>query len=124
MYYRPGPLVQAYYCYRIVKFSRFAQQSLYRWLPPRYNLRVPKENNFQMTTTIFTPDSTAIHAFLFNSDTHEVTVTFRYNLDKKYSFAVNQEATTVGAIQNLIEAADSKGKMLAELRKEGILVAI
>ena len=116
MYYRPGPLVQTYYCYNIVKLSRFG--------PPRlYNLRVPKENNFQMTTTVFTPDSTAVHAFLFDSDTQEVTVTFRYNLDKKYSFAVNQ-ATTVGAIQNLIEAADSKGKMLAELRKEGMLVAI
>ena len=122
MYYRPGPLVQAYYCYRIVKFPRFAQQRLYRWLPPRYNLGVKQTT--AMTTTVFTPDSTAVHAFLFDSDTQEVTVTFRYNLDKKYSFAVNTEATTVGAIQNLIEAADSKGKMLAELRKEGMLVAI
>ena len=121
MYYRPGPLVQTYYCYRIVKFSRFAQQRVYRSLPPRYNLGVKQTT--AMTTTVFTPDSTAIHAFLFDSDTQEVTVTFRYNLDKKYSFAVNQ-ATTVGAIQNLIEAADSKGKMLAELRKEGMLVAI
>ena len=77
-----------------------------------------------MTTTIFTPDSTATHAFLFNDDTQEVTVTFRYNLDKKYSFAVNTEATTISAIQNLIEAADSKGKMLSSLRKEGMLVAI
>ena len=124
MYYRPGPIVRLYYCYRIVKLPESGPARLYRSLPPRYNLRVPKENNFQkMTTTVFTPDSTAIHAFLFNSDTREVTVTFRYNLDKKYSFAVNQ-ATTIGAIQNLIEAADSKGKMLAELRKEGMLVAI
>ena len=123
MYYRPGPIVRLYYCYRIVKFSRFAQQRLYRWLPPRYNLGV-KQTTPTMTTTVFTPDSTAVHAFLFDSDTQEVTVTFRYNLDRKYSFAVNTEATTVGAIQNLIEAADSKGKMLAELRKEGMLVAI
>ena len=36
MYYRPGPLVQTYYCYNIVKLSRFG--------PPRpYNLEVPKE---------------------------------------------------------------------------------
>ena len=36
MYYRPGPLVQAYYCYDIVKLKRFG--------PPRpYNLEVPKE---------------------------------------------------------------------------------
>ena len=122
MYHRPGPLVHPYYCYNIVKLSRFAQQRLYRSLPPRYNLGVKQTT--AMTTTIFTPDSTAVHAFLFDSDTQEVTVTFRYNLDKKYSFAVNTEATTVGAIQNLIEAADSKGKMLAELRKEGMLVAI
>ena len=121
MYYRPGPLVQAYYCYRIVKLPESGPDRVYRSLPPRYNLGVKQTT--AMTTTVFTPDSTAIHAFLFNSDTQEVTVTFRYNLDKKYSFAVNQ-ATTVGAIQNLIEAADSKGKMLAELRKEGMLVAI
>ncbi len=123
MYYRPGPPVRLYYCYNIVKLPRFAQQRLYRSLPPRYNLGV-KQTTPAMTTTIFTPDSTAIHAFLFNDDTQEVTVTFRYNLDKKYSFAVNTEATTVNAIQNLMEAADSKGKMLAELRKEGMLVAI
>jgi len=77
-----------------------------------------------MTTTVFTPDSTAIHAFLFDSDTQEVTVTFRYNLDRKYSFAVNTEATSVGAVQALIEAADSKGRALAELRKRGDLVAV
>jgi hypothetical protein len=73
-------------------------------------------------TTLLTPDSSATHKFVFSEDT--VTVTFTYNLEKDYSFAVNTEATTVNAIQNLIEAADSKGKMLAELRKEGMLVAI
>ena len=38
MYYRPGPLVQAYYCYNIVKLSRFGPQVV-------YNLRVSKELN-------------------------------------------------------------------------------
>ena len=122
MYYRPGPIVRSYYCYNIVKLSRFAQQRLYRSLPPRYNLGVKQTT--AMTTTIFTPDSTAIHAFLFDSDTQEVTVTFRYNLDKKYSFSVNTEATTVSAVQAIIEDAESKGKALAELRKRGDLVAV
>jgi len=107
----------------MLRFRRFAQQRLYRSLPPRYNLGV-KETTPTMTTTIFTPDSTAIHAFSFNDDTQEVTVTFRYNLDKKYSFAVNTEATTVSAVQALIEEAESKGKALAELRKRGDLVAV
>jgi len=120
MYHRPGPIVRSYYCYNIVKLSRFAQQRLYRSLPPRYNLGV-KETTPTMTT-LLTPDSSATHKFVFSEDT--VTVTFTYNLEKDYSFAVNTEATTVSAIQNLIEAADSKGKMLAELRKEGMLLAI
>ena len=73
-------------------------------------------------TTLLTPASSATHKFVFSEDT--VQVTFNYNLEKDYSFAVNQEATTVSAVKALIEAADSKGKMLAELRKEGMLVAI
>jgi hypothetical protein len=104
----------------MLRFSRFAQQRLYRWLPRLYTKGV-KETTPTMTT-LLTPDSSATHKFVFSEDT--VTVTFTYNLEKDYSFAVNQEATTVSAIQNLIEAADSKGKMLAELRKEGMLVAI
>ena len=122
MYYRPGPLVQAYYCYRIVKLPESGPDRVYRSLPPRYNLGVKQTT--AMTTTVFTPDSTAVHAFLFDSDTQEVTVTFRYNLDKKYSFAVNQEATTVNAVQALLEDAESKGRALAELRKRGDLVAV
>ena len=41
MYYWPGPLVRLYYCYNIVKLSRFRPLVV-------YNLRVPKE------TTMFT----------------------------------------------------------------------
>ena len=55
-------------------------------------------------TTLLTPASSATHKFVFSEDT--VTVTFNYNLEKDYSFAVNTEATTVNAIKNLIEAAD------------------
>ena len=43
MYYRPGPLVQAYYCYEIVKLPESGPARLYRWLPPRYNLGVRKQ---------------------------------------------------------------------------------
>jgi hypothetical protein len=73
-------------------------------------------------TTLLTPDSSATHKFVFSEDT--VTVTFTYNLEKDYSFAVNTEATTVSAVQALIENAESKGKALAELRKRGDLVAV
>ncbi len=73
-------------------------------------------------TTLLTPASSATHKFVFSEDT--VTVTFTYNLEKDYSFAVNTEATTVNAVQALIEAAESKGKVLAELRKRGDLVAV
>ena len=73
-------------------------------------------------TTLLTPDSSATHKFVFSEDT--VTVTFTYNLEKDYSFAVNTEATTVDSIKSVIEAAESKGKALAELRKRGDLVAV
>ena len=104
----------------MLRFSRFAQQRLYRSLPPRYNLGV-KETTPTMTT-LLTPDSSATHKFVFSEDT--VTVTFTYNLEKDYSFLVNPDTATIDSIKSVIEAAESKGKALAELRKRGDLVAV
>jgi molybdate-binding protein len=75
-----------------------------------------------MTSELLTPESSAIHKFVFSDDT--VTVTFTYNLEKEYSFVVNTETTTMDSIRALIEAAESKGKALAQLRKFNELIAI
>ena len=75
-----------------------------------------------MTSELLTPESSAIHKFVFSDDT--VTVTFTYNLDKEYSFAVNTDTATMSSIKSVIEAAESKGKALAQLRKYNDLIAI
>jgi hypothetical protein len=75
-----------------------------------------------MTSELLTPQSSAVHKFVFNDDT--VTVTFTYNLDKEYSFLVNPDTATIDSIKAVIEAAESKGKALAQLRKFNELIAI
>jgi len=75
-----------------------------------------------MTSELLTPQSSAVHKFVFSEDT--VTVTFTYNLDKEYSFLVNPDTATIDSIKSVIEAAESKGKALAQLRKFNELIAI
>jgi len=75
-----------------------------------------------MTSELLTPQSSAVHKFVFNDDT--VTVTFTYNPDKEYSFLVNPDTATIDSIKAVIEAAESKGKALAQLRKFNELIAI
>ena len=75
-----------------------------------------------MTSELLTPQSSAVHKFVFSDDT--VTVTFTYNLDKEYSFLVNPDTATIDSIKSVIEAAESKGKALAQLRKFNELIAI
>jgi hypothetical protein len=75
-----------------------------------------------MTSELLTPQSSAVHKFVFSDDT--VTVTFTYNLNKEYSFLVNPDTATIDSIKAVIEAAESKGKALAQLRKFNELIAI
>jgi hypothetical protein len=75
-----------------------------------------------MTSELLTPQSSAVHKFVFSDDT--VTVTFTYNLDKEYSFLVNPDTATIDSIKSVIENAESKGKALAQLRKFNELIAI
>ena len=72
--------------------------------------------------TLLTPESSSIHKFVFDED--KVSVTFTYNLDKSYTFVVNQETTTVNSVRALIEIAGSKGKALAELRRHKDLIPV
>ena len=53
MYYRPGPLVRLYYCYNIVKLSRFRPAVV-------YNLRVPKETTPMKVLTLAATISSAL----------------------------------------------------------------
>ena len=65
-------------------------------------------------------NSSAIAKISFNSETSEVGVAYTYKPDKFYIFKCDD----VVSVQDQIKTADSVGKFISDLKKDGTLVAI
>lgn len=65
-------------------------------------------------------NSSAIAKISFNSEDNEVGVAYTYKPDKFYIFKCDD----VVSVQDQIKNADSVGKFISELKKDGTLVAI
>ena len=65
-------------------------------------------------------NSSAISNFSFNYSTNRVGVVFRYNPEKCYLF----DCADIVAAEERLMGAESVGKMVAEMRKDGTLTSI
>ena len=65
-------------------------------------------------------NSSAIAKISFNSETSEVGVAYTYKPDKFYIFKCDD----VVSVQDQIKTADSVGKFISDLKKDGTLVAV
>jgi len=65
-------------------------------------------------------NSSAIAKISFNSETSEVGVAYTYKPDKFYVFKCDD----LVSVQDQIKVADSVGKLISDLKKDGTLVAI
>ena len=65
-------------------------------------------------------NSSAIAKISFNSEDNEVGVAYTYKPDKFYIFKCDD----VVSVQDQIKTADSVGKFISELKKDGTLVAV
>jgi hypothetical protein len=64
--------------------------------------------------------SSAIAKISFNQETNEVGVAYTYKPDKFYIFKCDD----VVSVQDQIKTAESVGKFISELKKNGTLVAV
>ena len=64
--------------------------------------------------------SGAIAKLSFNTETSEVGVAYTYKPDKFYVFKCDD----LVSVQDQIKVADSVGKLISDLKKDGTLVAI
>jgi hypothetical protein len=65
-------------------------------------------------------NSSAIAKISFNSEDNEVSVAYTYKPDKFYVFKCDD----LVSVQDQIKVADSVGKLISDLKKDGTLVAI
>ena len=65
-------------------------------------------------------NSSAIAKISFNSEDNEVGVAYTYKPDKFYVFKCDD----LVSVQDQIKVADSVGKLISDLKKDGTLVAI
>jgi hypothetical protein len=65
-------------------------------------------------------NSSAIAKISFNSEDSEVGIAYTYKPEKFYIFRCDD----VVSVQEQIKSADSVGKLISELKKEGTLVSI
>ena len=65
-------------------------------------------------------NSSAIAKISFNSEDNEVGVAYTYKPDKFYVFKCDD----LVSVQDQIKSADSVGKLISDLKKDGTLVAI
>ena len=65
-------------------------------------------------------NSSAIAKISFNSEDNEVGVAYTYKPDKFYVFKCDD----LVSVQDQIKVADSVGKLISDLKKDGTLVSI
>jgi hypothetical protein len=65
-------------------------------------------------------NSSAIAKISFNSEDNEVGVAYTYKPDKFYVFKCDD----LVSVQDQIKVADSVGKLISDLKKDGTLVAV
>jgi len=68
--------------------------------------------------------SSAIAKLSFNQETSEVGVAYTYKPDKFYIFKCNSIEGFKGKLRNTFDAGESIGKMISQMKKDGVLMSV
>jgi len=68
--------------------------------------------------------SGAIAKLSFNTETNEVGVAYTYKPDKFYIFKCNSIEGFKGKLRNTFDAGESIGKMISQMKKDGVLMSV
>jgi hypothetical protein len=68
--------------------------------------------------------SGAIAKLSFNTETNEVGVAYTYKPDKFYIFKCDSIEGFKGKLRNTWNAGESVGKMISQMKKDGVLVTV
>jgi len=68
--------------------------------------------------------SGAIAKLSFNTETNEVGVAYTYKPDKFYIFKCDSIEGFKGKLRNTWNAGESVGKMISQMKKDGVLMSV
>ena len=68
--------------------------------------------------------SGAIAKLSFNTETNEVGVAYTYKPDKFYIFKCDNIEGFKGKLRNTFDAGESIGKMISQMKKDGVLMSV
>ena len=68
--------------------------------------------------------SGAIAKLSFNTETSEVGIAYTYKPDKFYLFKCDSIEGFKGKLRNTFNAGESVGKMISQMKKDGVLMSV